>query len=62
MNPKIISIITLTKNNLNDLKLTINSIINQKINVLIDLIIVDGSANKKSLKQTLHSELLKLEE
>ncbi len=55
MNLKKISIITLTKNNLEELKLTINSIIEQKINVLIDLIIVDGSAKKKSLMQTLKS-------
>tara|TARA_Y200000002_G_C22649997_1_gene650932 strand:+ start:900 stop:1700 length:801 start_codon:yes stop_codon:yes gene_type:complete len=55
MNLKKISIITLTKNNLNELILTINSIIEQKINVLIELIIVDGSVNKKLLIQTLKS-------
>jgi len=55
MNLKRISIITLTKNNLNELKLTINSIIEQEINTIIDLIIVDGSAKKKSLMQTLNS-------
>ena len=55
MNLKRISIITLTKNNLNELILTINSIIEQKINVLIELIIVDGSLNKKHLIQTLKS-------
>ena len=55
MNLKRISIITLTKNNLDELILTINSIIQQKINVLIELIIVDGSVNKKLLIQTLKS-------
>ena len=50
MNLKRISIITLTKNNLNELIFTINSIMEQKINVFIELIIVDGSLNKKTFK------------
>lgn len=55
MNQKKIAIITLTKNNLDELILTINSIIEQKIKVFIDLIIIDGSINKKKVIQTLKS-------
>ena len=44
--PKI-SVITLTKNNIKELEITVNSVFNQDLNVFIEILIIDGSQDQK---------------
>lgn len=46
--PKI-SVITLTKNNIKELEITIASVFNQDLNVLIEILIVDGSKDQNDV-------------
>ena len=51
--PKI-SVITLTKNNIKELEITVNSLFNQDLNVFIEILIVDGSQDKKDVMSFIH--------
>ena len=46
--PKI-SVISLTKNNIKELEITLHSVFNQDLNLFIEILIVDGSQDQKDV-------------